>query len=233
MSSTIRSANIVITGGFGALGRALAARLVAEGAQVALLDCAPVPTDGLPSGIALALGEVDLSDGISCTTAFDRVRNVLGGIDRLVNVAGGFVWESVESGTLETWDRMYAMNVRTAIASCRAALPHLLEHPAGRIVNVASMAALKAGAGMGAYAASKSGVIRLTEALSEEFKDRGITVNAVLPSTIDTPASRALMPDADKNRWVSLEKLAAVIAFLLSDDASDVTGAGIPVSGRL
>jgi NAD(P)-dependent dehydrogenase (short-subunit alcohol dehydrogenase family) len=233
MSSTIRSTNVVITGGFGALGRALAARLVAEGAQVALLDCAPVPTDGLPSGIALALGEVDLSDGISCTTAFDRIRNVLGGIDQLVNVAGGFVWESVESGTLETWDRMYAMNVRTAIASCRAALPHLLEHPAGRIVNVASMAALKAGAGMGAYAASKSGVIRLTEALSEEFKDRGITVNAVLPSTIDTPASRALMPDADRNRWVSLGKLAAVIAFLLSDDASDVTGASIPVSGRL
>lgn len=233
MSSTTRSTNIVITGGFGALGRALAARLVAEGAQVALLDCAPVPTDGLPSGIALALGEVDLSDGISCTTAFDSIRSVLGGIDGLVNVAGGFVWESVESGTLETWDRMYAMNVRTAIASCRSALPHLLEHPAGRIVNVASMAALKAGAGMGAYAASKSGVIRLTEALSEEFKDRGITVNAVLPSTIDTPASRALMPDAEKTRWVSLGKLAAVIAFLLSDDASDVTGASIPVSGRL
>jgi len=155
-----------------------------------------------------------------------------GGIDVLVNVAGGFRWELVEGGQLETWDEMYAMNLRTAVVSSRAALPALLERGRGRIVNVGAGAALRATAGMGAYAASKSGVERLTEALAAELKDRGITVNAVLPGTIDTPRNRADMPDADFARWVAPEAIADVIVFLASDAARAVTGAAIPVFGR-
>jgi NAD(P)-dependent dehydrogenase (short-subunit alcohol dehydrogenase family) len=223
---------IVITGGFGTLGRAVAQRLHADGARVALLDRAPAPSSGLPA-VALALGGVELADEQACQAAYGQVREALGGIDGIVNVAGGFTWETVEAGALASWDRMYDTNLRTAVASCRAALPHLLARGAGRIVNVGAAAAHKAGMGMGAYAASKAGVARLTEALAEELKDRGITVNAVLPSIIDTPANRADMPDADASRWVAPDKLAAVIAFLLSGDASALTGASIPVNGRV
>lgn len=233
MTTRFEARSIVITGGFGALGRAVAARLVADGARVSLLDRAPVPDGGLPAGAAFALGGVDLSDDAACAAAYAGVVQALGALDGVVNVAGGFAWEPLEGGALETWDRMYTMNLRTAVASCRAALPHLLARGAGRIVNVGALAAQKAGLGMAAYAASKSGVARLTESLAEELKDRGITVNAVLPSIIDTPANRADMPDADASRWVAPDKLAAVIAFLLSGDASAVTGACVPVGGRV
>jgi NAD(P)-dependent dehydrogenase (short-subunit alcohol dehydrogenase family) len=237
MSHRLDSRIIVVTGGFGALGRAVAERLVAEGARVALLDRAPAPAAAQPGvdqpGLALVLGGVELSREAACQAAYAQVREALGAIDGVVNVAGGFTWETVEGGALASWDRMYETNVRTAVASCRAALPHLLARGGGRIVNVGAAAAQKAGMGMGAYAASKAGVARLTEALAEELKDRAVTVNAVLPSIIDTPANRADMPDADFSRWVAPDKLAAVIAFLLSDEASALTGACIPVNGRV
>jgi NAD(P)-dependent dehydrogenase (short-subunit alcohol dehydrogenase family) len=128
---------------------------------------------------------------------------------------------------------MYKLNLATTVASCQAALPHLLKASAGRIVNVGAMGAAKAAAGMGAYAASKAGVARLTEALADELKDSGITVNAILPSTLDTPRNRLDMPQADFTRWVSPADAAEVIAFLVSDQARAVTGALIPVAGRV
>lgn len=221
---------VVVTGGLGVLGRSVGAELTARGARVALLDRAPradVP------GIAMVVGGVDLGDVGSAAAAFAQVAKELGGIDALVNVAGGFQWETLEAGSIDTWDRMYAMNVRTAVVACREVLPHLLQQGGGRIVNVGALAAQKAGMGMGAYAASKAGVARLTESLAEELKDRGINVNAVLPSILDTPANRADMPDADAARWVSTQSLSGVIAFLLSEDATAVTGACLPVAGRV
>lgn len=232
MSARLASRIIVVTGGFGVLGRAVAERLSEEGARVVLLDRAAAPASDLPQA-ALALGGVELGDESACQAAYAQVRELLGGLDGVVNVAGGFTWETLESGALASWDRMYETNVRTAVSSCRAALPHLLARGAGRIVNVGAAAAQKAGMGMGAYAASKAGVARLTEALAEELKDRGVTVNAVLPSIIDTPANRSDMPDADPSRWVAPGQLAAVIAFLLSDEAAAMTGACIPVNGRV
>ena len=127
---------------------------------------------------------------------------------------------------------MYALNVLTALNASRSAVPHLVNSGAGRIVNIGAMGALQAGSGMGAYAASKAGVHRLTEALAAEWKGR-ITVNAVLPSTIDTPANRASMPRADFAKWVTPQELAEVILFLVSDAASAVTGALLPVNGRV
>lgn len=164
--------------------------------------------------------------------AATRIEAEIGRLDGLVNIAGGFAWESVADGSVATWDRMYAMNVKTALVAARALLP-LLQASKGAIVNVGAAASLKAGMGMGAYAASKSGVARLTEALAEELKADGVRVNAVLPSIIDTPSNRADMADADFGTWVTPEQLANVIAFLLSPGASAVTGALIPVTGRV
>lgn len=216
---------VVVSGGFGALGRAVCQAFTAVGAQVAALDKAPCPAD--PGAGVRGFGGVDLSDPKAASAATADIHKAFGRIDVLVNVAGGFDWQTVESGDLETWDRLYAMNIRTAVATSKAALNHL---PAGgAIVNVAAAAALKATAGMGAYAASKSGVIRLTEALAEEMKARGVRVNAVLPTIIDTPANRAAMPDADFDRWVRPSDLADCIVFLASNRA--VTGAALVVGG--
>ena len=146
---------------------------------------------------ALALGEVDLADPEAAVRALNQVTSRFGGLDGLVNVAGTFRWETLEQGSLDTWDLLYRVNLRSAVSTSRAALPHLLKRGGGRIVNIGAGAAAKAGAGMGAYAASKAGVAKLTEALAEELKDKGVTVNAILPSIIDTPANRADMPTAD------------------------------------
>jgi NAD(P)-dependent dehydrogenase (short-subunit alcohol dehydrogenase family) len=224
--SSLAGKTVAITGGFGALGRAVALEAIDAGARVALLGRGAAPAD-LPAG-AIALANVDVTDMGATKAAFERV----GGIDGLVNTAGGFEWETLEQGALETWDRMYEMNVRTALQACRAALPGMLARGGGRIVNVGALSAEHAAQGMGAYAAAKSGVARLTEAIAEEYKDRGIACNAVLPSIIDTPANRKAMPDADFTRWVDARALARVIVFLLSDDAAPVTGALLPVRGR-
>ena len=227
---SLANRHIVVTGGLGVLGRAVGAVLAEHGARVVLLDRAPA--QDVP-GMAAVIGGVDLTDPEATRSAFDQASERLHGFDGLVNVAGGFRWETLESGSLESWDALYAMNLRSTVVACREALPRLVKAAGSGIVNVGALAAQKAGMGMGAYAASKAGVARLTEALAEELKDRGVRVNAVLPSILDTPANRADMPDADTARWVSPRSLAAVIAFLLSDDASDVTGACVPVAGRV
>jgi len=231
MTATLVDRAIAVTGGFGALGAALGEVLVQAGAHVALIGRGQ-PRSGL-SNAMLALGGVDLGDAAAARAAMDRAAQQFGRLDGLVNVAGGFQWEKVESGSIDTWDQMFAINVRTAVLASQAALPHLLARGRGRIVNVGAAAAVQAALGMGAYAAAKSGVARLTEAMAEEFKDRGITVNAVLPSIVDTPANRADMPKADPARWVGPEALARVVLFLLSDDGAPVTGALIPVKGRV
>jgi len=223
---------IAVTGGFGALGRATGEALRAAGARVALLDVAPAPAASPVDG-ALCLGGVQLDDPAAAARAIDQVQAHFGALDGLVNVAGGFTWETVEAGDPASWQQMFAMNVQTALHASQAALRHLLPRGAGRIVNIGALAAAQAGLGMGAYAASKAGVARLTEAMAEEFKDRGITINAVLPSILDTPANRAAMPDADASRWVSPAALAGVIVFLLSDAAAPINGALIPVKGRV
>jgi NAD(P)-dependent dehydrogenase (short-subunit alcohol dehydrogenase family) len=226
---------VVVTGAFGVLGSAVARKFAARGSRVALVDVAGQPAPELTrefGGGHMLLGGVDLADYEATRKAMAAIAMRFGGIDVLVNVAGGFRWEKVADGDVETWDQLYAMNLRTAVVSCKAALPALLERASGRIVNIGAGAAARAGLGMGAYTASKAGVQRLTEALAEELKDRGITVNAILPGTIDTPRNRLDLPAADVSRWVAPEAIAEVIAFLASDAAAAVTGASIPVFGR-
>lgn len=230
---TLTGKTIAITGAFGALGTAVVRAALAQGAQVAAIDRADAPHAPQSLAGAQLFGGVDLGDAASAQATFAKIDAALGGIDGLVNIAGGFRWETLGKGSLDTWDLLYQLNLRTAVAASQAVLPHLRARSGGRIVNIGANGASKAGLGMGAYAASKAGVARLTEALAEELKDQGITVNAVLPSIIDTAANRADMPDADFSRWVRPDELAAVILFLLSDAASAVTGALIPVTGRV
>jgi len=221
---------VVVTGASGALGKVVAELALGRGARVAGVDHAPSQIPAAPDRIEL--GGVDLSDVMQAKKAIDAVAAHFGRLDALINIAGGFAFEAVAEGDPKTWQRMYALNVLTALNASRSAIPHLATSGAGRIVNVGAMGALQAGAGMGAYAASKAGVHRLTEALAAEWKGK-ITVNAVLPSIIDTPANRASMPKADFGKWVTPEELANVILFLASDAASAVTGALLPVSGRV
>ena len=221
---------ILVTGASGALGKVVAATAQARGARVAGVDHAA--SQARSAADRWELGGVDLTDASQARSAIDAAASHFGKLDALINIAGGFAFENVADGDPKTWQRMFAINVLTALNASRAAIPHLLNSGAGRIVNVGAMGALHAGAGMGAYAASKAGVHRLTEALAAEWKGR-ITVNAVLPSTVDTAANRASMPGADFGKWVRPEELADVILFLASDAASALTGALIPVSGRV
>jgi len=222
---------IAITGAFGSLGAAVVQAALASGARVVAVDRADAPPQGIDLGAAERVGGVDLADAAQAKAAIDAAAKTLGGLDALVNIAGTFRWETLADGGPDTWDLLYRINLRTAIAASKAALPHLPD--GGRIVNIGAASALKAGAGMGAYAASKSGVMRFTESLAEELKERGITVNALLPSIIDTPPNRKDMPKADFDKWVKPSQLADVIVFLLSDRASAITGALIPVTGRV
>jgi 3-oxoacyl-[acyl-carrier protein] reductase len=226
----MRGKVVVVTGASGALGKVVAEAALARGARVAGVDHAKSQIAETPD--RMELGGVDLSDAAQAKQAVDAVAAHFGHLDVLINIAGAFSFETIAEGDPKTWARLYTINVLTALNASRAAIPHLVASSAGRIVNIGAMGALQAGPGMGPYAASKAGVHRLTEALAAELKGK-ITVNAVLPSTIDTPANRASMPKADFAKWVRGEELANVILFLASDQASAVTGALLPVSGRV
>jgi len=225
-----------ITGAFGTLGAAVAKAAAATGARLALIDYAPSAPAGLVESLGpghIALAGVDLADAAAAKSAIDQAAEALGGLDVLINVAGGFRWETLEDSTADSWQGLFRINVMTTSNTCRAATPHLKRSASGRIVNVGAGGAVKAAMGMGPYAASKAGVHRLTESLAEELKADGVTVNAVLPSIIDTPVNRADMPNSDFSAWVAPADLAAVIIFLASEEARAVTGALVPVSGKM
>lgn len=220
---------VVVTGAAGSLGRAVVARLAEDGIPVAAVYRAD--TRPLPPGEHFAVDGVDLTSAQSTRRAFDSIAARGGGIGGLVNAAGGFAWAEIEGGGIAIWDHLCEINLKTAVNACAAALPHLTA--GGSIVNVGAAAAGRAEIGNAAYAASKAGVVRLTESLAAELKPKGIRANAVLPTIIDTAPNRAAMPDADFDAWVTPAELANVIAFLLSPRASAINGAAIPVAGRL
>jgi len=156
-----------------------------------------------------------------------------GHIDVLVNAVGG--WRGgkpVHETSLETLDFLFSLNARTMFIASRAVVPSMLDRGSGKIVSVSARAALGAAKRSGAYSASKSAVVRLTETMAAELKNEGINVNCVLPGTIDTPENRQSMPKADHSRWVPPEAIADVILFLASDAAWPVNGAAVPVYGK-
>jgi NAD(P)-dependent dehydrogenase (short-subunit alcohol dehydrogenase family) len=225
----------IITGGAGALGAALTARLLGAGATVCIPFVVPeeverlnatTPPDQRPR-LHTELADVtdEVAFGAFVQRALDRHRRV----DVLVNVVGGFAGGDLASTTLAEWRRMLDLNLTSAVIGCRAVLPAMTAARAGRIVNISSRAVAPPMGGFIAYTVAKAGIVTLTQALAQEVKAHGITVNAVMPSTMDTPANRRAMPDADRAGWVSPDAVAAVIGFLASDDAGAITGAAIPV----
>jgi NAD(P)-dependent dehydrogenase (short-subunit alcohol dehydrogenase family) len=228
MKMKLKDKVVVITGAFGQLGRAMTQEVLTQGARAVLLDRAAGDAPAQS-----AAWKVDLTSLADVERVFGEAARQFGRVDALVNIAGGFRWQTLEkSEDLSEWNALFTMNLVTCVNASKAVLPHLQKNGGGRIVNIGAMGALKAAAGMGAYAASKSGVLRLTEALAEELKLQCITVNAVMPSIIDTPQNRADMPKANFDHWVKAEEIARVVGFLLSDEASAVTGALVPVTGK-
>lgn len=217
---------VVVTGAAGALGATVLAEARAQGAVVAA-----IARGGAGEGDALWFGGVDLADAAATKAAMDKVRAAAGRIDALLNIAGGFAWAKLADADAGLWRDMARINLDTAVNASRAAVPHLIE-TGGAIVNVGAYGALKAGPGMGPYAAAKAGVHKLTESLAEELKGK-VRVNAVLPSIIDTAKNREDMPEADHARWARPADLAAVMLFLASDAARAVTGALVPVTGEV
>ncbi len=225
---------VLITGASGNLGRAVAAAFAARGANLALLDRDRAHLDAAFGGESdrRMLVAADLLDAAAVEAAAAAVVARFGCIDALCNIAGGFRMGTPVHATSDAdWNFLFDLNVRTVLHTARAVVPRMLAAGRGRIVNVGAFAAQKGAAAMGAYVASKSAVIRLTETMAAELRDRGINVNCVLPTVMDTPENRNAMPGADPSRWVAPADLASVIAFLASDAARAIHGAAVPVTG--
>ncbi len=226
---------VLITGAAGNLGRATASAFADRGANLVLVgrDRESLERAFGAEDARRLFVEVDLLDAAQVEGAVARAVERFGRIDVVCNIAGGFrMGPAVHETPDADWDFLFDLNARTVLNTARAVVPRMLAGGGGKIVNVGAMGALKGAAHMAAYTASKSVVIRLTEAMSAELRDRGINVNCVLPSTIDTPENRAAMPDADPARWVAPADLAGVIVFLASDAARAIHGAALPVTGR-
>ncbi len=223
----------IVTGGTGGLGVAVVERLLTAGATVIVpyvhQDAFQHLAEQLPAVIGIQL---DLTDETATRSAYTTIANAHGGIDILVNAAGGFAGgEPVHQTSWELWQSQIDINLKTAVISCAAAIPHLIARGGGAIVNVSSRTAMQSGANLAAYATAKRAVLQLTEALAVELRPHNITVNAVLPSVIDTPANRAAMPKANYEVWVKPAEIAEVIHFLVSPAARIISGAAIPVYG--
>jgi NAD(P)-dependent dehydrogenase (short-subunit alcohol dehydrogenase family) len=226
----------VVTGGTGALGQAIVARCLAAGAASVWV---PWVVEAEHTALRARFGtdapgrvearKVDVLDESAITAFAGEVVAKAGRLDVLVNTVGGFAGGDLASTSVADWERMLRLNLTSAFVACRAVLPHMARARYGRIVNIASRAVVPPAGGFIGYTVSKAGVITLTQALAQEVRAQGITVNAVLPSTMDTPANRAAMPDADRSGWVTTDQVAAVVAFLAGDDAGALTGGAVPV----
>ena len=214
----------LITGAAGALGRAVAQRLGGEGARLVLLDRDAAVLKQLFPQAAFAEA-VDITDEAAVEATVQRALAALGRLDAVVHVAGGFeMGEAVDALSRASWERMMALNAWSFVALARACVP-AMQRQRGGVVIAVSAAAAGAGQGLkGAYIASKSALQRLVETLAAEVAGSGVRVNSVAPTTLDTPANRAAMPDADRSAWVRLESAADAIAFLATPAGAAVHG---------
>ncbi|MEO6322503.1 MAG: SDR family NAD(P)-dependent oxidoreductase [Polaromonas sp.] len=225
---------VLVTGAAGNLGRAVAQAFADQGARLVLVD---LHADNLRKTFGEESAQrlfvtANLLQPEQAAAAAQTAIGRCGRIDVLCNLAGGFrMGEAVHETAAANWDFLFGLNARTLLHMAHAVVPHMVARGGGKIVNIGAFAAQRGVAQMGAYIASKSVVIRLTESMAAELREKNINVNCVLPTIIDTPENRAAMPDADPARWVAPQDLAAVIAFLASDAARGVHGAALPVTG--
>jgi NAD(P)-dependent dehydrogenase (short-subunit alcohol dehydrogenase family) len=234
MANPKQQRTVLITGAAGTLGRAVAEAFAADGANLVLVDRSDEQLRDAfgAAGAQRLFVAADLLDAQAAAAALRTAVERFDGVDVLCNIAGGFrMGEPVHQTPDATWNLLADLNVRTLVNMVRATVPQMIERGGGKVVNVGAYAAQRGAAKMGAYIASKSSVIRLTETMAAELRDQHVNVNCVLPTIIDTPANRADMPDADPSRWVAPKDLAAVIVFLASDAARAVHGAALPVTG--
>jgi len=225
---------ILVTGAAGNLGRVLAEAFAERGARLVLVDQTKEALEKAfrPNDPKRLLAPTNLLDAGAVEATVEDAIGRFGRIDVLANLAGGFrMGEPVHATPDTTWNFLLDLNVRTMLHAVRSVVPRMLQAGGGKIVNVGAFAAQKGAARMGAYVASKSAVIRLTETLALELREKNINVNCVLPTVLDTPQNRADMPKADPGHWVAPKDLANVIVFLASDAARAIHGAALPVTG--
>lgn len=234
----LRDRIAIVAGGTGGVGGTVTEAIVDAGAQAVVSYLTPGKREKFEQrlgrkGEAVTLVEADLTTEAGAARLNQAALDRHGRVDLLVNLVGGW-WggQRVDEISLEDWERVMAINLRTAFLTCRAVLPVMRERHYGRIVNVASRVAERPGAGMAHSNVSKGGVVTLTKSIALENRELDITCNALMPSVLDTPANRRDMPNADFTRWVRAEQLAKIVIFLLSDDAAPISGAAIPVYGR-
>lgn len=234
MSEGTGTRTAIVTGAAGNLGRAVAAAFEADGARVVLVGRT---LESLRAHFRAETDRrlfvaADLRVQADADAVAERAIDRFGRIDALCNIAGGFrMGEPVHETSDDTWQGLFDQNARSVLTMARAVVPRMLAQGAGAIVNVGAFAAQHGAANMGAYCASKSVVIRITESMAAELRERNINVNCVLPTILDTPENRRAMPDADPARWVAPADLAQIMVFLASPAARAIHGAAIPVTG--
>jgi len=216
---------VLIAGGSGALGQTVVPAFAQAGARVVTIYRNP-PSAQVEGQVAMT---ADVTDEAAVRRLAGEVMQKAGRIDVLINLVGGFAMGRVVETDASLWQRMLAMNLTPAFLLSKTMLPHMLERRTGRIVHVAARAAVEPFPGAAAYIVAKSALVALIRALSLEIAGSGVTVNGVLPTTIDTPANRKSMPDADTSKWVKPESIAQLLIFLASQEAGQLNGAVIPI----
>jgi NAD(P)-dependent dehydrogenase (short-subunit alcohol dehydrogenase family) len=220
----------LVTGGSGALGQAITHRFLAEGAIVGVPWIVEAEREQLeasvtgPARARLMLERCDVGNDAAVAELTDRVLKAHGRIDVLVTAVGGFAMGGLVETDRAVWDTQLGLNLTTTYVAARAVVPSMLAAGSGRVVAVASRAVVPPAGGFIAYTVAKAGVIAFVQALAQETRGRGVTVNAVLPSTMDTPANRSAMPDVDPRTWIPVTAVADAIAYLASESAAHVTG---------
>lgn len=221
----LQNKTVVITGGSGALGQVVVPACVDAGARVIVVDRHSRVTEAQGVRVMTA----DITNEADIRRLVEAILEQVGRIDALINLVGGFAMGRVAETDLSLWQRMLTMNLTAAFLLSKAVLPHMLQQRTGRIVHVAARAAVEPFPGAAAYVVSKAGLAALIRALALELAGSGVTVNGLLPTTIDTPANRESMPDADPSKWVNPRSIADMLSFLVSDEASQTSGALIPL----
>ena len=229
---------VIVTGAAGNLGSAVVNAFEAAGATLVATDSSSGRLSGMFPKLANTADHL-LADGVDITNpeaaqAFiDETLRRFKRIDVLINTVGGYrAGTPLHETSLETFDLMMNLNVRSMLIMCRAVIPTMLKQGTGKVVNVSSPIANHGSENASAYSAAKSAVARITESMAAEYKRAGLNINAILPGTIDTPQNHAAMPEADSSTWVTPDALADVILFLSSDAAHIIQGVLLPVTGK-